>query len=256
MKYSIFILILFLGLTNLHSQRFTYNLDYKLDSLENNYKTDIFFLSINDKQSVFNSETVSLKDSILKSNNPMGIFQVPKSDFMFTILKQNDRKNIQSIYHEYSQFKFIVDEENLLDWKINNVDKKNINGYNCKKATVNKFGRNWIAWYTEEIPISDGPYKFHGLPGLILEIYDENKHYIFELLNIKKLKDDYNYVPFEGSNSKYVKITSNELNDFQQKIKENPSLIFENMGLNIPTENYNKKQIEKNKKKNNPIELK
>lgn len=40
-------------------------------------------------------------------------------------------------------------------------------------------GRNWTAWYTEDIPIQFGSYKFNGLPGLILEIYDDKEHYHF-----------------------------------------------------------------------------
>jgi GLPGLI family protein len=55
---------------------------------------------------------------------------------------------------------------------------KEILGYNCKKGNNRFAGRTYVAWYTTEISIADG-YKFHGLPGLILSIYDTNKHYQF-----------------------------------------------------------------------------
>lgn len=49
---------------------------------------------------------------------------------------------------------------------------KTILGYECFKAETDYHGRHWTAWFTPEIPISDGPWKFHGTPGLILEVTD------------------------------------------------------------------------------------
>lgn len=43
----------------------------------------------------------------------------------------------------------------------------------------------WTAWFTTELPISDGPYKFHGLPGLILKIYDKTNTYSFDIISRK-----------------------------------------------------------------------
>lgn len=61
------------------------------------------------------------------------------------------------------------------DWKIENETKK-IGNFKCKKATVNFRGRNYIAWFTTDIALPYGPWKLHGLPGLILEAYDTNKN--------------------------------------------------------------------------------
>ncbi|MCY1635974.1 GLPGLI family protein, partial [Marinifilum sp. D737] len=58
----------------------------------------------------------------------------------------------------------------------------------CKMATCNFAGRNYQAWYTIEIPISDGPYKFKGLPGLIVRIADVNKEHVFQLYKMKNCK--------------------------------------------------------------------
>ncbi len=67
-------------------------------------------------------------------------------------------------------------KENMpkFNWKIEN-QKKKINGYECQKASVFHKGRTYEAWFTTQIPISDGPWKFHGLPGLILEVRDSEK---------------------------------------------------------------------------------
>ncbi len=56
-----------------------------------------------------------------------------------------------------------------------------ISNLKCKKATTQFGNRNYTAWYTTEIPINDGPYKFRGLPGLIVKIKDKDLHHVFEL---------------------------------------------------------------------------
>lgn len=78
--------------------------------------------------------------------------------------------------------------ENLdqLKWNIRYNETNKIGNYLCNKATLNFRGRNYIAWYTDEIPISSGPWKFRGLPGLILEIYDETLKYEWIVTKITK----------------------------------------------------------------------
>lgn len=70
-------------------------------------------------------------------------------------------------------------------WKLHS-DTKVVLGYKCKKASVLFGGREWIAWYTSEIPFQDGPYKFSGLPGLILEVSAADSDYSFAAVGIEK----------------------------------------------------------------------
>ena len=74
----------------------------------------------------------------------------------------------------------------LFKWQLIQEEDKNILGYSCKKATTSFAGRNYEAWYNPEIPISDGPYKFSGLPGLIVKLNDTQQQHRFELTSIKK----------------------------------------------------------------------
>lgn len=83
--------------------------------------------------------------------------------------------------------KYVYQENDKdMNWEIQN-DTNTINGFICQKAISNFKGREYIAWFTSEIPISEGPYKFRGLPGLILKIYDKKENYIFTCLAIEKL---------------------------------------------------------------------
>jgi GLPGLI family protein len=65
-------------------------------------------------------------------------------------------------------------------------DTCSIRGFPCQKAVCEYGGRVWTAWFTTHIPISDGPYKFSGLPGLILRISDEDRFFFFEMSGIEE----------------------------------------------------------------------
>lgn len=70
-------------------------------------------------------------------------------------------------------------------WTIVSDSMKNICGYDCIMATSQYRGRTWIAWFTPEIPIQEGPWKLCGLPGLILKAYDSKMHYSYTAQTIK-----------------------------------------------------------------------
>jgi GLPGLI family protein len=60
----------------------------------------------------------------------------------------------------------------FIEWKILD-EAKLIKSYKCYKAVSHFRGRNYTAWFTTDIKIIDAPWKFYGLPGLIMDIYDE-----------------------------------------------------------------------------------
>jgi GLPGLI family protein len=71
-----------------------------------------------------------------------------------------------------------------LAWNITSEEKK-IEGFNCNKATVDFRGRKYIAWFSAALPCSFGPWKFNGLPGLILEVYDTELLFTWQARKIK-----------------------------------------------------------------------
>ncbi|MFP3508012.1 GLPGLI family protein, partial [Burkholderia sp. SIMBA_062] len=74
-----------------------------------------------------------------------------------------------------------------LEWKIS-LAKKKIGDYECQSATLKYKNRQWTAWFTQDIPIPEGPSFFKGLPGLIVWVYDDKRNYDFFL---KKLTKDF-----------------------------------------------------------------
>ncbi|MDR3227196.1 MAG: GLPGLI family protein, partial [Prevotellaceae bacterium] len=99
------------------------------------------------------------------------------------------------------------------EWKIEK-DTTTISGYKCQKATCTFRGREYIAWFTSEIKINTGPYKFWGLPGLIVNVYDTKKHYSFQLKEIMKSGE---LIVFEEQN--YMKTNRKEYTRLFRKIR-------------------------------------
>lgn len=75
-----------------------------------------------------------------------------------------------------------------LDWELTD-SVATVLGYQCQSARCRFRGREWTVFYTEDIPLSDGPWKLHGLPGLIMKVSDAKGHYIFECIGIKSKAD-------------------------------------------------------------------
>lgn len=72
-----------------------------------------------------------------------------------------------------------------IEWKLESGEGE-IMGYDCKKATCYFSGRYYTAWYAPEIPISKGPWKFGGLPGLILKIEDNKDQVSWTCIALEK----------------------------------------------------------------------
>lgn len=66
-----------------------------------------------------------------------------------------------------------------IEWSLCEDSPRIICGYNCNKATASYGGREWTAWYAPDIPVSAGPWKLHGLPGLIMEAADSEGLHTF-----------------------------------------------------------------------------
>jgi len=69
-------------------------------------------------------------------------------------------------------------------WTLHN-ETQTVIGYKCQRATCRFRGRDFEAWFAPSIPVKQGPWKFQGLPGLILKVYDKDKLYTFEAIGME-----------------------------------------------------------------------
>ena len=100
-----------------------------------------------------------------------GIKVSPQGDQVVNNLK--DKTIVSNLY--YRNQIYVKESTPVIKWIISKEEKK-IGTFNCKKATATFRGRDYTAWYAVDIPLSYGPWKLNGLPGLILEAYDTNKN--------------------------------------------------------------------------------
>ena len=104
-----------------------------------------------------------------------------------------------------------------LQWKIEGKDSV-IAGYHCQAATTSLRGRRWRAWFTLDIPVSDGPWKLCGLPGLILRATDEQGYFDFDCTGVASIE----IPPIELAKNSYVSCTPEEAFKMEQERRENP----------------------------------
>lgn len=136
-------------------------------------------------------------------------------------------------------------------WEIKD-DTTEIIGFHVQKAVCDFGGRTWEAWFAEELPYSDGPYKFSGLPGLILNVADTQNHYRFELVSVEVPEPD---TKIELEEQEYMKTTKEAFmnalgNDIDNIVDE----VMGTITTNGSEDAMRRRIYEIIKSKNNPIE--
>lgn len=255
----------------------------KIDSL----KTEWMYLDINKNGSKYYSKSTFESDSIITESIKK---QMASGMRNISVSKQRNGGEINyEIEKTYPDYKtslisnidndtYKVLEDRKLNWKIS-TEKKKIGEFQTQKATTNFAGRNWTAWFTTDVPIQDGPYKFSGLPGLIVEISDETGSHKMELKGLKKfsepkqeeLNTQGKEIPFmrkkpmEVDRKQYVKQLKQYENDPVQGMREilsrpNSKVMINVNGKEISDPKDILREMEKNAKEemmqnNNKIEL-
>jgi GLPGLI family protein len=209
----------------------TYQLSFLPDSTTTNKKSEVFRLYASNGESIFTSTNKFLQDSIMRfpsknfeqSQQKIGFLASHRTDFNFIIHKQSCQQ-VQTIDKIYHNDFIYLEPVARPKWKIFR-DKKVIAGYQCQKAMMTFGGRTWEAWFTSEIPISDGPYKFCGLPGLIVQVADTQQHFSFELTQLKNVNATLNYT------TRGIKIEKEKYFQKLKEYKQNPIGVAEQSGV-------------------------
>lgn len=128
---------------------------------------------------------------------------------------------------------FVAYEEadNRQDWRLEDADTV-ICGYKCRAASADVRGRKWRVWYTEEIPLPDGPWKLHGLPGLILEAREADGFYSFACVGIEKVNIEMAELP----ERRYAECSFKDYLRLYYRYHDDPLLYLKNkFGTSIPS---------------------
>lgn len=114
------------------------------------------------------------------------------------------------------------EEMPMFDWVLTD-SVTTVLGYECRSAKCTFRGREWTAFYTEDIPIMEGPWKLQGLPGLIMKASDENGHYSFECKGIKSKANR----PITIYKVPFNRVGRKEYYDTKHRYEINPYAYFE-----------------------------
>lgn len=177
--------------------RFIYEYQFRIDSTKtDSLKKEFVNLDIFPTKSYFYGQASFANDSIVNNS----IIEQRKStpnhiSFSSHVEEWNISYLIEKSYPDFKttwftnieQTNMIVEETPVFKWNILPETQK-IENYNCQKATTNFGGRVWEAWFSKDLPFPDGPYKFNGLPGLIVKLEDKTKSHQFLLKGNKKLR--------------------------------------------------------------------
>ncbi len=179
------------------ANRFFYELTFKPKKDSTKLDKVMTILDVTKDKSIYQDFTIPAQDSIIK----VGVEAMEKSGVWKDLMKsiklpkfsykiEKSYPNMKVTYSDRISRKILgYDEEEVFVWKILN-EKEKISTYNTQKATTEFGGRKWTAWFTTDVPLTDGPYKFSGLPGLIVKIEDDGQNYSWVLKGNKKV-DNY-----------------------------------------------------------------
>ncbi|MCW3159770.1 GLPGLI family protein [Chryseobacterium oryctis] len=226
-----------------------YNFTYVEDTLnKNSLVGEPMILLTNGKQSTYFSENYVKNLEYLKKQldapinkgeiRTINFENAPRNRVRHNVYTEN---NETFISYRMARDTYTFKNTDVLSWTIDNNEKKEILGYKCVKATLKLNAQVWIAWFTYDIPINDGPYKFKGLPGLILKLNEKHGYFNFDAISISK-------------SSQPIEFKKGIMVSKEQFLKKREEYMNDPSQGRISTQEYRKKTEENKKKYNNSLE--
>jgi GLPGLI family protein len=170
-----------------NTQDFTITYSYVNYGLKKNVSCEL--ITSNDK-SIFVFGQDNAEDSVFLDESEVVNFSISGKDSIGQcVFKDFSKQEIvfrDFVFSNNENTPFIVvDEFPDFSWEITNI-KETVNNIKCIKATTSFRGRSYDAWYAVDIPINNGPWKFHGLPGLIIKVVSLDNKIQFAVTSIKQ----------------------------------------------------------------------
>lgn len=224
-KIGIIALALFMQHISAQNNRFVYQVTMKPDAEnKSDIKTENAYLDISAEKSLFYSENRYKRDSIIQATVSSGggrgfnrdQMESLRSNINYSIEK--DKKSQQITFKDrIGRDVYVYEEDRPLTWKISSETTK-IGEYKVQKAETDFGGRKWTAWFTTDLPYQDGPYKFSGLPGLIVKVEDDKGEYSFDLMKNYKIGE----IPALNQFGNTIKVKRGDFVKQQEKFKKDP----------------------------------
>lgn len=189
---------------------------------------EIMLLEIGRKTSQFYSYSFALSDSVLAADAQRGASmeemnnhakQYGGGNVTYRIFKNYPAGKVTT-FDQLGVNKYRCEENNERPQWTLHADTATILSYKCQRATSYFKGRTYEAWYTLEVPISEGPWKLSGLPGLIIKASDKSGAYTFECSGIEKVKAPQG-IHLPGGNE-YEAISRKDMNRLHERFTKDP----------------------------------
>lgn len=172
---------------------------------KNGHYTNDEILYIKNNEAIYVKPPINIKRETEIVENEGNNFEIKGGDIktkniLYFLDNSKNSSLAYTISNDHEQY--LVSDDNLaMEWKIGS-DFKQIGDYKCRSATLSFRGRDYTAYFMDEIPVSYGPFKFMGLPGLIMELTTErpDSYHTWIVTRIKNkseeiklpAKEDYN----------------------------------------------------------------
>ncbi len=203
--------------------RFVYQASMTPDSTKlTEKKIEKVYLDVDGQKSVFYSENRLKRDSLMArmrqtKNFDRSQIQDLRSIIDYSVEKDLAKQNL-NFKQRIARDQYIYEEQIPNTWKVLPETVK-IGNYQTQKAEQNYGGRTWYAWFTTDVPLQDGPYKFGGLPGLIVKLEDSKGDYSFDLMESRKIAS----IRSPESRGQDISIKKEKFLAMQKKFQQDPS---------------------------------
>ena len=179
-----FFLVILIGFFVSSFSQELYKLNYKYTDINGVSFDSALFINNNEAvYKIYDNRNRGLTDSSNES-----VFFV-ENDELSKFFYANDQVAYARFINYDEEIIYQDDYKSKLNWRINTDKQKKIGNYNCTEAKVRINQRSFTVWFTSEIPLKFGPLKLHGLPGAIVEVFEDSGFLKLELNTISKIKD-------------------------------------------------------------------
>lgn len=224
---------------------FLFFITYPTHSQNFEVEYDLLLTDNKDEYGVFGFAKIKLitnnRESISYTKNIDTTMVIPNTEIKHEQTATNYLESSYKIIHEptyYSATLFknydLKDSNYSIEWKIQNKKKKILN-YDCQEAVGTYRGRDYVAYFTTEIPIQNGPHTFDNLPGLVLEVVSKDGYVKYLARSLKESTEkifnpfiNKNYINWEEFKIMYKKYFNKMIN---YKPDENTTIIVPNRGI-------------------------